>query len=43
MGLAEGLSKVIMKEIFNELIQARETVEDQIKKQKCFKHRRSTS
>jgi hypothetical protein len=37
-GLAEGLSKVIMKEILNELIEARETVEDQIKKQKCFNH-----
>lgn len=38
LGLSPGLSKSIMSTMLDELIQTRETIEEKIKSQKCFKH-----
>ena len=38
LGLSEGLSRAIMREMTTELIQTRELVDQQVKKQKCFLH-----
>lgn len=38
LGLSESLSKSLMKEMFDELLETRKLVEEKIKKQKCFNH-----
>ena len=38
LGLSEGLARAIMNNMTNELIQTREFVDKQVKKQKCFLH-----
>lgn len=36
LGLSENLSKALMSNMLDELIQTREFVEEKVKKQKCF-------
>ena len=38
LGLSPGLAKTLMANMLDELIQTRETVEQKLKNQKCFKH-----
>ena len=38
LGLSEGLARAIMGNMTDELIQTRQLVDEQVKKQKCFFH-----
>jgi hypothetical protein len=38
LGLSEGLANSIMNTMLDELIQTRHSVDEQVKKQKCFLH-----
>lgn len=39
LGLSEGLARAIMNNMLDELIQTRQLVDEQVKKQKCFCHK----
>ena len=39
LGLSEGLAKSIMNELSAELMQTRQFVDEQVKRQKCFLHK----